>query len=203
MRRDRHVGRVVLGSWTIRRPQSGGFAASPVPVEVVGDRVFRAVGVGPWRACGLDEDGGPGAGVGARTVPSATAQTRSRRGTTSGGTPFPCSSTPVPVDTSLRFVTIRAGGGVTCGLTAEGEAYSWGGNRYGTGGVGTTETLFVPTPVSGGLRFSELTNHCPHVCGRTTDADVNCWGLNSGGRLGDGTTADRSLPVRVLFPAVT
>jgi alpha-tubulin suppressor-like RCC1 family protein len=181
---------------------NGGFADSPVPVEVVGDRVFRAVGVGPWRACGLDVDGrawcwGMGAngalGNGANPIETCT---------TSGGTTFPCSSTPVPVDTSLRFVTIRAGGGVTCGLTAEGEAYCWGSNQHGTGGVGTTETLFVPTPVSGGLRFSELTNHSPHVCGRTTDADLYCWGLNSGGQLGDGTTADRSLPVRVLFPAI-
>jgi hypothetical protein len=28
----------------------------------------------------------------------------------------------------------------------EGEAYCWGSNRHGMGGVGITETLFVPTP---------------------------------------------------------
>jgi alpha-tubulin suppressor-like RCC1 family protein len=60
-------------------------------------------------------------------------------------------SVPVAVAGGLSFAQVTAGGhgeGFSCGKTAAGMLYCWGGNSLGQLGDGTTEHRLVPTPVA-------------------------------------------------------
>ncbi len=101
---------------------------------------------------------------------------------------WPCSTTPIALDSAFRFVAVTAGLHHTCGLTADGTAYCWG-NRSP-----------VPRAVTG-LAFTELTAGNAHTCGLTSDGTAYCWGENDRGQLGDGTVAEsRPTPVAVATP---
>jgi len=90
------------------------------------------------------------------------------------------------------FVQLSAGGSSTCGLTAEGAAYCWGGNSSGQIGDGTTVSRTTPTAVGGILRFRTIVVGATHVCGLTLAGSAAvCWGENSFGQLGDETTTTR------------
>jgi alpha-tubulin suppressor-like RCC1 family protein len=96
-----------------------------------------------------------------------------------------CSTTPVPVATSLAFTAITAGelssepNGHTCGLTASGMGYCWGSNWIGSLGIGLPATTsFVPTPtaLTGSIAFVALVAGEDHTCGLTAGGIAYCWG---------------------------
>lgn len=96
----------------------------------------------------------------------------------------------------VTFVSIATGWQQTCGLTASGQAYCWGGNnrgQLGTGG-GTTDTpVAVAQP---GVAFTALAAGNEHTCALTA-GPLFCWGRNVEGELGDGATTNRFTPVPV------
>ena len=59
----------------------------------------------------------------------------------------PCSTTPLAVNTALRFTSLALGWDHTCGLTADGEAYCWGSNSSGQLGTGDTVARAAPARV--------------------------------------------------------
>lgn len=65
------------------------------------------------------------------------------RGTIGGS-----SSTPAQVSGALTFVSISAGGAHTCGVTADGSIYCWGGNAIGQLGDGTQTDRGAPVRVT-------------------------------------------------------
>ena len=92
---------------------------------------------------------------------------------------------PTPVQTTLRFISISAAYGETCGVIADGTAYCWGDNGYGQLGDGTTAPRIAPTAVSGGLRFSTVSTGGAFACGLTIgDGLAYCWGGNQFGQIG-------------------
>lgn len=98
----------------------------------------------------------------------------------------------------LYFETFAIGGGQTCALTFQREAYCWGNTSFGEGGFGENDGAWLPvTRVSGGHAFRQITAGGNHTCGVTTEDVAYCWGLNSQGQLGDGTTTNRNRPVEV------
>src|SRR2546425_2803722 len=102
----------------------------------------------------------------------------------------PSSPTPTAVAGGIRLVTLGAGGFHTCGLTAAGEAYCWGGNSVGQLGRGDdTGRGVTPVPVSGGNRFKTVTAGRAHTCGVTQAQSVLCWGSNADQQLGAETVA--------------
>lgn len=103
---------------------------------------------------------------------------------------------PTLVVGGLTFAGLYAAG-VTCGLTAGGEAYCWGDNIWGSVGDGTTTDRYAPVPVAGNYVFVELSAGGPNVCGLIPDGNGYCWGKNIGGSLGDGTVTNRSVPTPV------
>jgi alpha-tubulin suppressor-like RCC1 family protein len=174
-----------LGIDTAVVPQqcSGNWCWSPTPVAVQGGLAFASVSAGQNHNCGVTT-------VGAAYCWGGNSDGELGIGTTSGpeqctidiyGT-FACSQAPVAVAGGLRFASVSAGSGYTCGLTPAGAAYCWG-------------YLYGPTPVAlaGGLTFVSL----DHTCGITTSGVSYCWGDNTVGQLGDGTTASSSVPVKV------
>ena len=102
------------------------------------------------------------------------------------------------------FTSVVAGVGHSCGLTASGTAYCWGGNSEGQLGIGAVLTpdcpeAFCTTPkrVVGDLTFSQLSAGTGYTCGVVTDGRLFCWGSNDFTNLGDGTEVARDRPVHI------
>jgi alpha-tubulin suppressor-like RCC1 family protein len=123
-------------------------------------------------------------------------------------------SVPGRVPGGLRFVTLELGGAYTCGLTAGGAAYCWGGNWNGQFGnekdviegacdlsgfsrVRTQPYCWSPVPAALGLTLRIVQAGSFHACGLTFEARAYCWGSNTWGQLGEGTTEPSLTPVPV------
>lgn len=115
--------------------QLGNGSTTPAgPGAVVGAPAFTMVSAGDRHTCALDAQG-------AAWCWGDNTEGALGRATTSGTCGRgPCATSPVPVETALRFRTIAAsradGGGHTCGLGTDGYAYCWGSNARGQLGIG-------------------------------------------------------------------
>ena len=85
--------------------------------------------------------------------------------------------TPVEVAGGIRFSSISAGAGSTCGLSIDNTAYCWGrnaDNELGSNGGYSSE---VPVAVSGGWSFEQIaTGEKALGCGIEEGGRVLCWG---------------------------
>jgi alpha-tubulin suppressor-like RCC1 family protein len=125
---------------------------SVTPVRAAGGLKFVALtSSGGFASCGLTSAGdaycwgmGGNGSLGAAVAPE-------RCGGPQGE--LPCSTRPVSVGGSTRFVALsRTLGGVTCALTAAGEAYCWGDNEYEVGNQLACGGPTPPLPVGGSRR---------------------------------------------------
>ena len=92
----------------------------------------------------------------------------------------PCAGVPTRLTAAPRFVALSAalGQGLTCGLTASGDAYCWGFGLGGQLGNGQRQNSSAPVAVAGGLKF-QLLRVAPSslgACGQTADRSTYCWG---------------------------
>jgi alpha-tubulin suppressor-like RCC1 family protein len=95
-------------------------------------------------------------------------------------------SAPQPVASTMEWRAIRAGGSSTCGLTAAGEAWCWGLNRFFQLGIGPDSTTrpgcsghpCMPSParVQATARFAQLVHREEVSCALTAEGDAWCWG---------------------------
>ncbi len=109
---------------------------------------------------------------------------------------------PEGATVALRSVTV--GAAHACGLTAAGEAYCWGDDRYGQLGRGTAGPVTREMrPVVGGRVFRSLSAGSLHTCGVTTAGEAYCWGWAALGQLGGGTadSVAHPTPARVAGSA--
>ena len=93
---------------------------------------------------------------------------------------------PTAVSTTVRFTSVSAGGYHSCGLTAEGSAYCWGGDgreQLGNGGADDdTADVLTPTRVirrfgNGALpSFIAISAGATHSCAISTANAMYCWG---------------------------
>lgn len=93
------------------------------------------------------------------------------------------------------------------GLVRDGSALSWGFNRYGQLGNGTTSDSDVPVRVCAVGQTAPCSRYLTgvhalaagwdHGMALDRDTSVVAWGDNSHGQLGDGTLTERRTPVRV------
>lgn len=167
----------------------GSFLDKRGPSAVIGGHQWKLIDAGMSHVCGITLDGQTycwgnnfrGAlGLGDGTLGGASPQ-------------------PLEVSGRIAFVTIAAGSGTSCGLTADGAAYCWGINDNGMLGDGQQPRLGSetdhPVPVAGNLRFLSIAVGAYNVCGVTPEGHAYCWGY--GGVLGDGTVNASSSPVPV------
>lgn len=99
--------------------------------------------------------------------------------------------------TSTTFHSVHAGERHTCAIDSDGNAWCWGGNRFGQLGDGSNVGRSRPVRVEGGHSFVALALGSTHTCGVDSEGTAWCWGGNFVGKLGDGTSASSSVPVRV------
>lgn len=104
----------------------------------------------------------------------------------------------ITVTVPFGFAQLFAGPFVTCGLTADGEAWCWGSNADCEVGV-TPCTTTEPRPVrvSTTLRFAEMAPADEFTCGLTIAGAAYCWGSDAFGGLGNGAGGDSQTPVAV------
>ncbi|HET6837704.1 MAG TPA: Ig-like domain-containing protein [Gemmatimonadales bacterium] len=100
---------------------------------------------------------------------------------------------------TLLLEHVYAGGSVSCGLEATGEAWCWGNvgpDGYGNGSLDTTRQN-VPARAAVGHTFGSLALSRTSVCGIAITGPVLCWGKNDNGQLGDGTTTAQGAPIPI------
>ena len=108
------------------------------------------------------------------------------------------SPTPVTVLGTQRFTSISSGYRHSCGLTAAGAAYCWGGNGDGQlGAPSIASWAHQPVAVAGGLTFTQISAGDSHTCAITAAGAAYCWGDNGVGQLGNNSTTDSNVPVAV------
>ncbi len=113
---------------------------------------------------------------------------------------------PVPVHLPAGTVDVQGGTDFTVALTSAGEVWTWGANRLGQLGDGTTTALrFAPARVElpGSARVTAIAVGQDHVLALTRHGGLYSWGRNQHGQLGDGTASARRTPVRVAVPRTT
>lgn len=97
----------------------------------------------------------------------------------------------------------------SCAVTAAGEAWCWGGNRFGEAGDGSVDATAPWRPSSGttpvrvaldGVRSIAVGSY--HTCTLRGGGEVHCFGYDSYGQLGVGRTRQiaTSTPRRVDLP---
>lgn len=147
-----------------------------LPQQVVGGHQFVSLAVGGDHACGLTT-----AGEAWCWGSDSSGQLGDGKWGLDNN-----SATPVAVAGGHAFTALAGGLYHTCGLTADGTAYCWGGDESGQLGLGdpsndeacgTSYCAREPRPVAGGLTFSSLGAGADLTCGIATDGKLYCWGL--------------------------
>jgi len=97
---------------------------------------------------------------------------------------------------SNDIVEVSAGGETSCAVLANGTLSCWGGNQYGSAGVGATGNdvctadgqhvacRVKPVPVEGLTDVAHVSAGRQFVCAIKRDNSVWCWGRNDTGVLG-------------------
>jgi len=110
---------------------------------------------------------------------------------------------PVAVDTSMRFRSIRAGRGFTCGI-ANAAAWCWGFNGLGNLGIGDTTADAHPRPRLVSRRALAVEAAAGFACALSNDGLAWCWGADYHGRLGsDAAAATGATPAPVPVNGVS
>jgi alpha-tubulin suppressor-like RCC1 family protein len=115
------------------------------------------------------------------------------------------SSVPVPVDLSLRLLSIQlsantvvAGDDHSCALMSTEGVTCWGRNNNGQLGSGTTTDSSIPVTVNGlGTPVFAIAAGQGHTCVLLSSGAVRCWGGNGSGQLGNRSTTRSTVPVAV------
>lgn len=80
-------------------------------------------------------------------------------------------------------------------LRADGSVWTWGYNKFGRLGIGTTDDVSTPVKVMDDVMQLEGDYSSYAI---KTDGTLWAWGGNQYGQVGDGTTTDRLSPVKIL-----
>lgn len=103
-----------------------------------------------------------------------------------------CLPTPHPLETTLRFKWLAAGGANTCGLATDDAVYCWGSNAYGqlgdrvTSNCGATTCSWAPVRIEGDGFATIAVGSARQLCALKASGEAYCWGSNEYGELGTG-----------------
>ena len=170
---DNETGQLGIG-------RLGGHRAAPVLVTL--SRAVQAVTIGSDYACAL-QNGRP------------LCWGTNARGELGDSSHVDARPTPRPVKGELRFRSLSAGDGFTCGVSTTGDAYCWGVAVDGQLGAGVrSDSTQGALPVSGDLHFRMVSaGSGSSACGITQEHVVYCWG----DLASDSTGPVRDVPFRI------
>ncbi|MCX6854876.1 MAG: chromosome condensation regulator RCC1, partial [Verrucomicrobia bacterium] len=111
---------------------------------------------------------------------------------------------PQPVGTSTNWASVRAGGGFSMGIQADGTLWGWGANSISQLGDGTTTTRSSPVKIGTATDWAVVAPS-PSATLTTngftmaikTNGTLWGWGLGTGGQLGDGASTSRTTPTQI------
>lgn len=111
---------------------------------------------------------------------------------------------PQPVGTSTSWASVRAGGGFSMGIQADGTLWGWGANAISQLGDGTTTARTLPVQIGTASDWAvvapspsaSLTSNGFTVAIKT-NGTLWGWGLGTGGQLGDGVSTSRTTPTQI------
>ena len=100
-----------------------------------------------------------------------------------------------------QLVDIACGFEHCIGLTATGECYGWGVNRYGQLGIGSYDSPKLPEKITEFIDKTVVQICCGayHSLALTSDGEVFSWGHNTFAQLGDKTYNSRDRPTQLLI----
>jgi len=188
---------LVAGCNALNEPTDRGASlrSQTTPVEVFGSRSWLSVSTGYQHTCALDTDGKAwcwGSNLSSQ-LGVLTATSCPEVGT--------CARRPIAVLGDHRFVRITAGLAHTCGVTAQGAAWCWGGGfearESGFLGNGFLMRSETPVRVVSDSVFVEIDAGYDNTCALTAAGQAWCWGRNAKGEGGSGTTLARLIPTLV------
>jgi len=112
------------------------------------------------------------------------------------------SNVPVQVTAGpSSWLAVDAGDSHTVGRDFNNSLWTWGGNRSGQLGNGTTVDANLPVKIGADTDWFDAAAGSAHSVARKGNG-VWCWGDNSYGQLGDGTNISKSSPVQIAFNIV-
>jgi hypothetical protein len=161
----------------------GGTGDRARPVAVAHRGPFTVLAAGSAHSCGL---------TGAGTAWCWGGNEQGQLGTGGAGG---VERRPSRVAGEHAFQALVAGGVHTCGLTAAGRAWCWGGNTFGQLGTGSPGDAPAPVAVADVAALVAIDAGGAHTCAEAADGRVYCWGNNIQGQVGDGTRENRPVPV--------
>jgi alpha-tubulin suppressor-like RCC1 family protein len=169
------------------------------PIQVTPELAFTAIGVGFGHVCAVATNGGTYCwgkneyGV----LGSTAAMSVCLLPISEGG--FPCSGSPVLVESSPMLVDVGGSTNHSCGVDRSGSPSCWGFGLGGQLGDGGRQNSTHPVAVAGGHAFQMISvgGNSGMSCGVTPNGAVLCWGI---GLLGDGTEEGSDVPVPVAVP---
>ena len=154
------------------------------PVRVTLDQPATSLAVGRRHACVLSADGR--ASCWGWNVDGET-------GTGTSGITQSMVMKPTPVSTQLRFASLSAGMGTTCGVTMDGGVACWGSNVDNVLGatapercadVGSVPCSTRPVSITLPERIVQVSAGSGHACALGEQEGVYCWGANRSGQAG-------------------
>lgn len=118
---------------------------------------------------------------------------------------YQVSPTELDLPPGVVLATISGGVNHACGLTAEGQAYCWGGDGVGQLGNGPALTAEQDTATAvvmpAGVRFVSITAGASHTCAIGDNARAYCWGYADAGQAGVGARIySLDAPALVVLP---
>ena len=152
-----------------------------------GGGTVASLSVGREHACALTADGAAycwGSNEFGQLGGVETDETCAR-----GDRDIPCRRSPVPVNTTLRFRKIAAGGVHTCAIALDEKVYCWGDNLRGALGDPSLRSSAGPAPIASTSLFLDVAAGEEHSCAVRLDGVGACWGHNDWGQVGVGSGA--------------
>jgi len=176
----------------------GTVAASTLPQQV-GDRKWRALGLGFEHSCGIQED---------KSLWCWGNNSHGQVGVDNGATSV---NLPLRVGDEADWESVSSEYYHNCAIKTDGSLWCWGRNIRGQINCSGNTNIYTPVMVGDHeMHWSGIALGYDHTCGLQHDDTGGsntawCWGRNSGGlyigqggELGDGTTINRCMPGQVV-----
>lgn len=96
-----------------------------------------------------------------------------------------------------QFIQISTGYQHSIAIDNEGNLWTWGRNKEGQLGDGTTNNRAVPQKIMNGTKFKRVYAREYSSLALDINGNLWSWGENVDSVLGDGTTTDRLTPVQI------